>query len=104
MLLPLVVVDDLNVVRVPTRPPEANPPLVVYPNAVLPCTPAFEPLEPVPRRNSQVFYSLGRIQDEKFPKGLTLNLFAPLCNSNSIEDTGSFGTRKRSNHDPPIIP
>jgi hypothetical protein len=90
MLLPLVVINDLDVVRVPTCPTEANPPLVVHSNAVLPRAPAFEPLEPVPRRNPQVFYSLGRIQDEKLPKSLMLNVFAPLCDSNSIEGAGSF--------------
>jgi len=50
----LVVVHDLDILRVTVDPAEADPPLVVDPDAVLPCSVAAEPLEPVPRGHPQV--------------------------------------------------
>ena len=99
-----MVVHDLDVARVPTRPTEANPPLIINPNAVLPCAPSLEAFQPISGWDSQVFNSLRRVQNEKFPKRLTLNVLAPLCDSNSIEYSSCFRVRERSDHDRERVP
>jgi hypothetical protein len=99
-----VVVDDLDVARLPTRPAEANPPLIVYPNAVLPRASSLETLQPISWRDSQIFDSLRRVQKEKLAKCLTLNVLAPFGDSNSVEHPGCFCIRERSDHDGERIP
>jgi hypothetical protein len=51
---PLMVVNDLYVIGVSVSPDEADPPLVVYPYAVLPLPLAGQCLESIPRRNTKV--------------------------------------------------
>lgn len=94
-----MVVDDLDVSRLPTRPAEANPPLIVYPNTVLARAFSFEALQSISRRDSQIFNSLRCVQKEKPAKSLTLNVLAPFCNSNSIEYTGCLWVRERLDRD-----
>ncbi len=99
-----MVVDDLDIIRLTTRPTEANPPLVIYPNAVLPRSLSFQALQSIPRRDSQVFNSLRRVQKQKLPKCLTLNILAPFCDADSIEYPSCFCVRERSDHDRKRIP
>lgn len=49
-----VVVNDLHLLRSGVGPHEADPPLVVDPDAVLTRSIAFEGLEPVPRWDAEV--------------------------------------------------
>jgi len=99
-----VVVDDLDVARLPTRPAKAYPPLIVYPDTVLPCASSLETLEPIPWRDSQIVDSLRRIQYEQLAKRLTLNVLAPFGDSNSIEYPSCLCVRERSDHDCCRIP
>jgi hypothetical protein len=59
----LVVVDDLDVIRVPVLPAKADAPLIVDANAVLARAVAFELFESVARRNTQVLELLGGINE-----------------------------------------
>jgi len=99
-----VVVRDLDVARVPTRPTEANPPLIIYPNAVLPRASSLEALQPISGRDSQVLNSLRRVQKQKLAKRLALNVLAPLCDADSIEYSSCFCVRERSDHDRERVP
>jgi hypothetical protein len=49
-----MVVSDLNLVRIPILPPEADPVLIVYPNAVLPRPIPLEQLQSVARQRLQI--------------------------------------------------
>lgn len=49
-----VVVNDLHLLRSGVRPPEADSPLVVGPDAVLPGSVTLERFEPVTGRNTEV--------------------------------------------------
>jgi hypothetical protein len=68
-----VVVDDLDFVCVSIRPSEADPPLVVDPDAVLSSAIAFEGLEPISWRRHQVAERLSAVQIEQFAARRALN-------------------------------
>jgi hypothetical protein len=50
---PLVIVDDLHVVRIAGTPSKTNTPLIVDPDAVLAGPLAFQWFQPIARRNTQ---------------------------------------------------
>jgi hypothetical protein len=50
-----MIINDLDVVGVSGSPDETQPPLVIYPDAVLACPIAFEFFKPIRWRNSQRF-------------------------------------------------
>lgn len=56
-----MVVHDLNVPRGAFSPLEAYPPSIIDADAVLPVTVAEQRFEAIPRRDSQVLGSLGRV-------------------------------------------
>jgi len=70
----LVIVGDLNLEGVALPPDEANPPLVVDPNAVLALTISKEFLEAISRRNAQVCQGTRCLQNPKFDVGPTLDV------------------------------
>jgi hypothetical protein len=59
----LVVVNDLDVIRVPVLPAKADAPLIVDANAVLARAIAFEFFESVAGRDTQVLELLGGINE-----------------------------------------
>lgn len=63
-----MVVDDLNVVRVAVRPPKADPPLIVDPDAVLSSTIAAQLLEPIAWRRPQILKLNRRVDMAKLPE------------------------------------
>jgi hypothetical protein len=58
MAVLLVIVDDLDFVCVTVLPVKADAPLIVDSNTVLTSPPAFELLEPVPRRHAEILQAL----------------------------------------------
>src|SRR5688500_6379247 len=54
MPLPSVIVGDLDVVGIALAPDEADTPLIVDPNAVLPAAIALQSLHAVARRHAQI--------------------------------------------------
>ena len=69
-----MVVYDLDIVRIAIRPSEANPPLIVDPNAVLAGTIAFELLQPVPRWNAKVIEGFGSIDHSQLAEHGALHI------------------------------
>jgi hypothetical protein len=67
-----VVIHDFDVVGVTTSPSEADPPLVVDPDAVLalPITP--QQLQPVARWDPQVVQPVSSVQHPELPQGHSL--------------------------------
>jgi hypothetical protein len=63
MMTPLVVIGDFNVVRTRRVPGEADPPLIVDSDAVLPAAIAAQLFEPVAGRNPQIIEGLGGVED-----------------------------------------
>jgi len=64
-----MVVRDSNVISTVDVPDETNPPLVVYPNAVLPISVSFESLQAVAGRGAQVFQAHCGIDHVKLALG-----------------------------------
>ncbi len=63
----LVVIHDLNIVRVAVTPREADAPAVVDSNAVCPGTVAFQEFQLVSRRNTQILQAQRPMQIQKLP-------------------------------------
>ena len=82
-----VVIGDGNVFCPGLRPAEANPPLVVDPNAVLSASVARELLQPVAGRDSEVGQDFGGIEDCELPEGNPLNFWVELTNTLSSPDS-----------------
>jgi hypothetical protein len=61
-VLLLVIVDNLDCLRAAVSPAEADTPLIVDPDAVLPGAIPLESLEPVPRRDSEVTHARGDLE------------------------------------------
>jgi hypothetical protein len=81
-----VVVYDLDVVCIPFTPSEANPPLIVDADAVLPTPITRQLLESVSRWASQVIQNLRRIQDQQLAKRHALQLQGPPPHTLTFED------------------
>ena len=78
-----MVVNDLNVNGIGLRPAETDPPLVVFPNAVLPRPIAAQGFKTVSRNRAQV---------RQFPGGVNVIQF-PLCRrSNPLELPAEFAS------------
>jgi hypothetical protein len=63
-----VVVRDLDVVGVTTPPSEADPPLVIDPDAVLPLPITAQSFQPVARRDAQVVQAVRSVQHPELPQ------------------------------------
>jgi len=61
----------MSVFSLPTK---ADSPSVIDPDAVLPCTIADKLLELVSRRGSQIIQGIGRIQEQQFSQGSSLDI------------------------------
>jgi hypothetical protein len=73
-----VIVNDLDVLSAIVSPNEANPPLSVDADAVLPLAIVFECFESVARRNFQVIENFGPVQLSQLPKCRTFNVHPAL--------------------------
>jgi len=70
----LMIVNDLNFVRIAILPPEADAPLVVHTNTVLAGAIAPELLQSIPRRHAEIVELLGRIHRHKFSQHRALKI------------------------------
>jgi hypothetical protein len=62
-----MVINDLDVVDISLSPGEANPPLVIDPDTMLPLAVAFQGLEPVAWRDLQVLERFGAMEIQELP-------------------------------------
>jgi len=95
--LRLVVIDDLYVVNAVSLPTEADTPLIVDPNAVLPSPITLQRFQTISRRRIQFAEPSGRIDlDESADRYPCYRIPAPAL-SGLVEGFGLL-VRKTSNH------
>lgn len=61
-----MIVNDLDLVRIPIRPPKAGSPLIVDANTMLPGATAFELLESIPGRHPKIIQRFSRVHGDQF--------------------------------------
>ena len=81
-----MIVGDLDLESIALPPNEANPPLVVDPNAVLALAVAQELFEVVSRRNIQICQAIRCIQNPKFDVGPALDIMGKATTWLPIKD------------------
>jgi hypothetical protein len=93
-----MIVDDLDIVRIVTDPPETDAPLVIDPDAHLARSATLQYLEPIARRIAQVFQSQRGIQLPQFPQSTLLHVTRkPSAHLSVPNALGLFGS-ERSDH------
>jgi hypothetical protein len=68
-----MIIDNFHVIRIRVAPRETDPPLVIDPNAVLAAPVAFQCLQAISRRNSQVGEPPRPMQVQQLSPGNALN-------------------------------
>ena len=94
----LVIVNDLDIVRIGTCPSEADPPLVVDADAVLPGTRSLELLKPVRRRHSEVVQVSRPVDHVQFPQRDSLNVPRQLARDSALPDQLGLAVAKGLDH------
>ncbi len=69
-----MIIHDLHVIGIFLPPHEANPPLIVDPDAVLTRATTCEFLEAISRGNPKILKSHGPVQHPQFPQGNLLDI------------------------------
>ena len=73
-----MVVDDFHIVGIAPLPAEADPPLVVYPDAVLPRPGASKGFKAVPRRDPQILQAMRSVEQQQLAPGDPLKRAEPV--------------------------
>jgi hypothetical protein len=94
-----MIVNDLNVSSLAFNPLEADAPLVVDANAVLPRPLPFQFLKTVARRGKQVLKILGVIQVNQFTASRALDVLGQLSRRIAKEDLVGFVRGERFDHE-----
>ncbi len=92
-----MVVDDLDVECIVLSPTEANTPLIVYPNAVLPFAPALQSFEAVTGGHPEIIQSPRLMQIEQLPSSDPLNGTEP-SNGDIVAQRLDILAFERTNH------
>lgn len=93
-----MVVDDLDVVRVPGSPAETDPPLLVDTNAVLPRPIPFQLLQAVAGRDTKVIEHRSGIEHSELPENDLLDLRTQLANGVAVKKTLSVVVPEALDH------
>src|ERR1700674_1213252 len=102
MLVPSMVVDDLDVPRAVVSPSEANSPLIIDSDAVPPTPITGKLLQSVAGRHSQVVQIFRAVQHLQLSLGLCLER-TELPRRTASEDLLGVARSKRPNHLPSIV-
>lgn len=93
-----MVVDDLDVLRTGVGPDEADPPLVVDADAVLPRSVTTQPFQPVAWKRPQVIERLGGIQPSESLERGSLNVGTQTADALAIPQTLRILVAERADH------
>jgi hypothetical protein len=104
VLLSSVVVGDLDVSRAGRCPGEANPPLIVDPEAVLTGAVSMQLLQTIPWWYPQVAECLSRINDQQLSIRHPLQIRAESPHPLTPPDPFCVSVRERLDHAPSITP
>ena len=94
----LVVVDDFDTVGTSCRPDEADAPLPIDADAVLPCAVAFQGLQLVIRRHGEILRRLGVVQHPQLPESGGLDVVRQGAAERSAPDALGFPVAKSDDH------
>jgi hypothetical protein len=84
--------------RVSLSPAEADPPLVIDPNAVLAGAVSYEALQAVPRGHAELFQPLGGVQEQQLAVRASLYVRWQFAGSLAFEHLPGRGVSEGSNH------
>jgi hypothetical protein len=93
-----VVVSDFDIERISAFPTKTNPPLIIDPDAVLTPTILEQFLESIARRYPEVFYRVGRVQNQELSKSEALNVLRELSRPQPVEHLLGLRISKAPNH------
>src|SRR5690625_1268929 len=93
-----VVVDKFDIFRTPFFPHEAKPPLRINSDAILPAPISSQSLQPVPRRDPEVFDVLRRVDQLKLAQRCSLHRLIDAFDVLLMPDAFSVLATKRSDH------
>src|SRR5690625_1775229 len=93
-----VVVDEFDIFRTSFFPHEAKPPLRIDSDAVLPAPISRQSLQPVPRRDPEVFDILRRMDQLKLPERCSLHRLVDAFDVLLMPDAFSILATERSDH------
>lgn len=96
-----MVVDDLNVESMTGTPDEADPPLLIHPDAVLPGTVPFELLEAIRRRHPQILQDRSRVEHSKLPERRPLDVWAQSFDGLTTEELLGVAVLEGLDHSEP---
>jgi hypothetical protein len=98
-----VIVHDLDIFGVALGPSEADAPLIIDPNAHLPCPTSLQSFEPISWWITQVVHGRRGIELTEFAKGSILYLARELTAGLSLPDFFGLFAFERSDHPALII-
>src|SRR5262249_26318082 len=100
---PSVIVDDFDVVSLAIAPAEANPPLIVYADAMLALSVACQFLESIAAGHSQVPEGCCGVEDKQPAQRRPLQFAVEFCLAYSIENSRCFPVPKAPDHGAPRV-
>jgi len=80
-----VIVNDLDFKRIAVPPPKTDPPLIVGANTVLAGAAAFQLLEAIARRDTEIFELLGGVDHSELPEHEPVELGGEAANAFTLE-------------------
>jgi hypothetical protein len=99
IVLPLVVIHDLDVPCLTYAPPETNPPLIINADAMLTASVTVQGFEAVAWRDLKVIDLLCRVDGKKFGSRTALYLVGSVPNRVASEESGRTFVGKALYHD-----
>jgi len=94
-----VVVSDLDMEGVPVPPNEADPPLVVESDAVLPLPVALQCFQAVAWRNTEGLKGDDGVEEQEFSASGTLDLWRQSLCPTTLEEVFGLGVSEGVDHD-----
>lgn len=93
-----MIVGDFHIQGVAVFPVKANPPLIVYPDAVLTLPIPGQLFQPIPRRNSQIGQSIGGVKHEELLQSRAVDVLRELFRAFALEDPFGLWVFEAPNH------
>jgi hypothetical protein len=93
-----MIIDDLDVIGVSLLPPEADTPLVVDPDTVLPGPVTLQFLKTVTRRDAQITQGVSGMQNNELPEHKALEIRRVSLYGNSAEEPLGVPVRETLDH------
>jgi len=93
-----MVVGDFHIQSIAAFPAEADPPLIVDPDAVLTLPIPGQLFEVIPGRNSQIGQSIGGVKHEELLQSRAVNILRELSRAFALEDPFGLWVFEAPNH------